>query len=148
MTRMSLFSSPFLLGFDEIEARLERLAKGADAYPPYNIERATGNAGDEMFLISLAVAGFTVEELEVISEDNQLVIRGRQADDASRDYLHRGIAARQFQRTFLLADGMTVTGAELRDGLLTVIATRPPADSVARRVPITAANGAKAGARK
>jgi HSP20 family molecular chaperone IbpA len=148
MTRMSLFSSPFLLGFDEIEARLERLAKGADAYPPYNIERVAGTAGsDELFLISLAVAGFTVAELEVICEDNQLLIRGRQADDGNRDYLHRGIAARQFQRTFLLADGMMVSGAALSDGLLTVTANRPQPEKVARRITITAA-GTDAGGEK
>jgi len=141
MTRMSLFSSPFLLGFDDIEARLERLAKGADAYPPYNIERVSAGNGDENFLISVAVAGFTAAELEVIAEDNQLVIRGRQADDEARDYLHRGIAGRQFQRSFLLADGMVVDGAELRDGLLTVTARRPQVEKVARRIDITTAGG-------
>ncbi|MEX0627622.1 MAG: Hsp20 family protein, partial [Cucumibacter sp.] len=120
MTRMSLFSSPFLLGFDEIEARLERLAKGADSYPPYNIERVPGKGGDETFLISIAVAGFAADELEITSDDNQLIIRGRQSDEAGRQFLHRGIAARQFQRTFLIADGMRVEGAELRDGLLNV----------------------------
>lgn len=143
MTRMSLFSSPFLLGFDDIEARLERLAKGADGYPPYNIERVPGNDGEELFLITIAVAGFTADELEVVSEANQLLIRGRQADDSSRDFLHRGIAARQFQRTFLLADGMVVDGAELRDGMLTITVRRPPADAVSKRIDIaTPGNGA------
>ncbi|MEX1179906.1 MAG: Hsp20 family protein [Cucumibacter sp.] len=139
MTRMSLFSSPFLLGFDEIEARLERLAKGADSYPPYNIERVPGKGGDETFLISIAVAGFAADELEITSEDNQLIIRGRQSDEAGRQFLHRGIAARQFQRTFLIADGMRVEGAELRDGLLTVTALRPHAEKVARHIPIRTA---------
>lgn len=136
MTRMSLFSSPFLLGFDEIEARLERLAKGADGYPPYNIERLTGNDGDERFMISIAVAGFTADELDVVREDSQLTIRGRQSDEAGREFLHRGIATRQFQRTFLLADGMQVEGAELQDGLLTVSVVRPQTEKAAERIEI------------
>lgn len=136
MTRMSLFSSPFLLGFDEIEARLERLAKGADGYPPYNIERLTGNDGDERFMISIAVAGFTADELDVVREDSQLTIRGRQSDEAGREFLHRGIATRQFQRTFLLADGMQVEGAELQDGLLTVSVVRPQSEKAAERIEI------------
>jgi HSP20 family molecular chaperone IbpA len=136
MTRMSQFSSPFLLGFDEIEARLERLAKGADGYPPYNIERTTGDDGEERFLISIAVAGFTADELDVVREDSQLTIAGRQSDEAGREFLHRGIAARQFQRTFLLADGMRVESAELRDGLLTVSVVRPQAEKAAQRIEI------------
>lgn len=136
MTRMSLFSSPFLLGFDEIEARLERLAKGADGYPPYNIERLAGNDGEERFRISIAVAGFTADELDVVREEGQLTIVGRQSDESGREFLHRGIATRQFQRTFLLADGMQVEGAELQDGLLVVSLVRPQSEKAAQRIEI------------
>lgn len=136
MTRMSLFSSPFLLGFDEIEQRLDRLSRGAEGYPPYNIERRTGPDGAETFHVSVAVAGFAAQDLEVIAEDGQLLIRGRQSEEQGREFLHRGIAARQFQRSFLLADGMKVEGADLRDGLLTVTLIRPQAEKTARRIAI------------
>src|SRR6478672_2153301 len=116
MSRISLFSAPFLLGFDALEERVDRLAKASDGYPPYNIERTVAADGAEQFLISIAVAGFSKGELDVIAEDNQLLIRGRQKDDPERQYLHRGIAARQFQRNFLLADGVVVKEAELRHG--------------------------------
>lgn len=142
MTRMSLFSSPFLLGFDEIEARLERLSKGADGYPPYNIERLPGKDGEETYLIALAVAGFAASDLDILCEDNQLVIRGKQSEEQGRDFLHRGIAARQFQRSFLLADGMKVEGAELRDGLLTITAVRPQIQKIARKIRIRTADDA------
>ena len=120
-------ASPFLLGFDEIERAFERVARSAsDGYPPFNIERiAPTAAAPETLRIVLAVAGFTRAELEIVVEDGQLVIRGRQAEARDRVYLHRGIAARQFQRVFLLADGMQVAGAELAHGLLAVDLVRP-----------------------
>ena len=136
MSRVSLFSAPFLLGFDSFEERVDRLAKSADGYPPYNIERSLDEAGTEHFLISIAVAGFAASELEVVSEDNQIVVRGRQKDDASRQFLHRGIAARQFQRAFLLADGMIVKDASLGHGMLVIAIERPQAVKTARRIDI------------
>ncbi|HRQ82259.1 MAG TPA: Hsp20 family protein [Azospirillaceae bacterium] len=114
-TRLSLFNSPLLLGFDQFERTLDRIAKNAgEGYPPYNIEQI----GDDGLRITVAVAGFTSDELSVQIEDNQLVIRGRQQDDKSRVYLHRGIASRQFQRSFVLAEGIEVIGAGLDNGLL------------------------------
>ncbi len=139
MSRVSLFSAPFLLGFDAFEERFDRLAKASDGYPPFNIERIANNDGSELFLISVAVAGFARNELEVIAEDNQLIVRGRQTEDGARQYLHRGIAARQFQRTFLMADGMRVEGAELSDGLLVIRVERPIAEPVSRRIEIRTA---------
>jgi HSP20 family molecular chaperone IbpA len=118
-----LFNSPFLLGFDQLERALDRVAKGAgDGYPPYNIEQI----GDNALRITLAVAGFGRDDLSVAVEDRQLIITGRQrADGTARTYLHRGIAARQFQRSFLLAEGIEVTGAEMANGLLHVDLARP-----------------------
>lgn len=139
MSRVSLFSAPFLLGFDAFEERFDRLAKASDGYPPFNIERIANNDGSELFLISVAVAGFARNELEVIAEDNQIIVRGRQTEDGARQYLHRGIAARQFQRTFLMADGMRVEGAELSDGLLVIRVERPIAEPVSRRIEIRTA---------
>lgn len=138
MTRVSVFSSPFLLGFDELERHLDRAAKSAgDGYPPYNIERFAPGAGQSEHLrITLAVAGFTREELDVTIEDNQLVIRGRQKEDGGKAYLHRGIAARQFQRAFVLAEGMNVTGAALENGLLAIELERPEPERTVRRVDI------------
>ncbi|MBM3512120.1 MAG: Hsp20 family protein [Alphaproteobacteria bacterium] len=123
MTRVSVFSSPLLLGFDHIERVLDRVAKtGAEGYPPYNIEQT----GEHRLRITLAVAGFADEDLGVAIEDNQLVIRGKQQDDSSnRVYLHRGIAARQFTRSFVLAEGIEVRGAELVNGLLHIDLERP-----------------------
>ena len=114
MSRVPSLNSPFLLGFDEIERALDRVTRTAsDGYPPYNIERLARSAAEpERLRITLAVAGFTRDQLEIVVEEQQLVIRGRQQDDKERQYLHRGIAARQFQRTFLLADGMQILGAE------------------------------------
>jgi HSP20 family molecular chaperone IbpA len=143
MNRMSIFSSPFLLGFDEIEARLDRLSRGADGYPPYNIERRTEGDGAELFMVAVAVAGFSASELEVVTEDGQLVIRGRQSEAEGREYLHRGIATRQFQRCFLLADGMKVTDAELKDGLLTVTMERPLPQKISHRIDIRTAPRAR-----
>ena len=138
MTRMSTFSSPLLLGFDTMEKTLERVAKSADGYPPYNIERIKGADGDvDKLRITLAVAGFSDEELDVSTEENQLVVRGRQTDDTEREFLHRGIAARQFQRTFVLADGMRVTGAELKNGLLSIDLDRPQPEKLVRKINIS-----------
>jgi len=138
MSRQSPFGHPFLVGFDEIEQALDRVAKAAsDGYPPYNIERlARANNVPERLRITLAVAGFSRDELEVILEENQLVIRGRQIDDKTRHFLHRGIAARQFQRAFLLAEGMEVLGADLSNGLLSIDLARPEAERIVRRINI------------
>ena len=142
MSRMTPFSSPLLLGFDAMEKTLERLAKSGDSYPPYNIERLSGADGkSERLRITLAVAGFAESDLDVTTEENQLVVRGRQTDDTEREFLHRGIAARQFQRAFVLAEGIEVTGAELEHGLLTIELARPKADSVIRTIEIGASKG-------
>ena len=137
MSRVPSLSSPFLLGFDEIERVLDRVVKGADGYPPYNIERL-GRDSDQpdRLRITLAVAGFTRDQLEVTIEENQLLIRGRQQDDKTRQYIHRGIAARQFQRTFVLAEGMEVLGADLRNGLLAIDLARPEPARVVKTVAI------------
>jgi len=138
MSRVPLLSSPFLLGFDEIERALDRVAKAADGYPPYNIERIVGENGrPERLRITLAVAGFTRDELDITVEENQLAIRGRQRDEQTRQYLHRGIAARQFQRTFVLADGIEVLGADLKNGLLSIDLARPEAARVVKTIAIT-----------
>ncbi|HEY0919279.1 Hsp20 family protein [Devosia sp.] len=139
MSRVSMFSAPFLLGFDAFEERVDRLTKAADGYPPYNIERTIDADGTETFLISIAVAGFGADDLEVTSEDNQLLVRGRQKDDGTREFLHRGIAARQFQRSFLLAEGVVVREATLRNGMLVIAVVRPKAEKVARRIDIRSA---------
>jgi HSP20 family molecular chaperone IbpA len=146
MTRVSLLSSPLLLGFEEIERLIERVGKsGGDSYPPYNIERIGGvpssaaaprSGRPELLRISLAVAGFTREQLDITIEDSQLVIRGSQAEDKSRDFLFRGIATRQFQRTFVLADGIEVRGADLSNGLLSIDLVRIEPERVVRRIPI------------
>jgi len=138
MTRMTSLTSPFLLGFDEFERALERVAKTAsDGYPPYNLERLAPNEAEpERLRITLAVAGFTRDQLEVTLEEKQLVIRGRQTDDKTRVYLHRGIAARQFQRSFLLLDGMEVLGADLSNGLLSVDLARPEPNRIIRKIAI------------
>jgi HSP20 family molecular chaperone IbpA len=136
MSRISVFSAPFLLGFDSFEERVDRLAKSADGYPPYNIERTVDADGTEQFLVSIAVAGFGAHELEIMAEDSQIVVRGKQQDEAGREFLHRGIAARQFQRSFLLADGMIVKDATLGHGMLVIAIERPHAPKVARRIEI------------
>jgi HSP20 family molecular chaperone IbpA len=138
MSRVPLLSSPFLLGFDEIERALDRVAKAADGYPPYNIERIVGENGrPERLRITLAVAGFTRDEFDITVEENQLAIRGRQHDEQTRQFLHRGIAARQFQRTFVLADGIEVLGADLKNGLLSIDLARPEAARVVKTIAIT-----------
>ena len=122
---------------DEIERALDRVAKAADGYPPYNIERIEREQGSpERLRITVAVAGFTRDQLDVSVEERQLVIRGRQQDDKSRQYIHRGIAARQFQRTFVLADGIEVLGADLQNGLLSIDLARPDAARIARSIAI------------
>ena len=139
MSRIPSLSSPFLLGFEEIERALDRVAKAADGYPPYNIERLP-RAGDipERLRITLAVAGFSRAELEITVEENELVIRGRQKEpEQNRVFLHRGIAARQFQRTFLLADGMRISNAELSDGLLVIDVERLGEKRSVRRIEIS-----------
>jgi HSP20 family molecular chaperone IbpA len=131
-------SSPFLLGFDEIERALDRVSKAADGYPPYNIERvARENGQPERLRITLAVAGFTRDQLDVTVEENQLVIRGRQHDDKQRQFLHRGIAARQFQRTFVLAEGIEVLSADLKNGLLSIDLARPQPERIVKTISIT-----------
>ena len=138
MSRMTPFSSPLLLGFDAMEKTLERLAKTGDSYPPYNIERIRNAEGaGEKLRITLAVAGFCDEDLEVTTEENQLVVRGRQNDETEREFLHRGIAARQFQRCFVLADGMRVIAAELKNGLLAIDLDRPEPERLVRKINIS-----------
>jgi HSP20 family molecular chaperone IbpA len=116
MSRVSMFNSPLLLGFDQFERTLDRLAKSAEGYPPYNIEKT----GDNGLRITLAVAGFRTQDLAIELVENQLTVRGRQNEEPDRVYLHRGIAARQFQRAFMLADGIEVRGARLDNGLLEI----------------------------
>lgn len=133
MSRLSLFNSPLLLGFDQFERALDRVSKTtADGYPPYNVEQI----GENALRITLAVAGFTMDELSVQVEDNQLAIRGKQAEETGRVYLHRGIAARQFQRSFVLADGIEVTSAALDNGLLNIDLRRRSAEGSVRSISI------------
>ena len=140
MTRPTVFSSPLLLGFDEIERALERVsAATSDGYPPYNIERIAAANGDQACIrIVLAVAGFSSKDIDISVDDRQLTISGKQVDEGERDYLHRGIAARQFKRTFVLADGMDVTGADLKDGLLAIDLVRPEPGRKVRKIAIAA----------
>ena len=137
MSRLPSLSSPLLLGFEEIERVLDRAGKATDGYPPYNIERVppAGNS-PERLRITLAIAGFTRDQLDVTIEENQLIIRGRQHDDKTRQYIHRGIAARQFQRTFVLADGIEVSGADLKNGLLSIDLVRPEPERVVKSISI------------
>ena len=134
MTKLALGSHPFLLGFEQLERLVERTAKSDSAgYPPYNIEQ-TSETG---YRITLAVAGFAESDLSITLEDKQLVVRGRQSDDTEgRVFLHRGIAARQFQRSFVLADGVEVTGAALENGLLHVDLRKAVPDTVVRTIEI------------
>ena len=150
MSRGPLLSSPLLLGFDEIERLIDRIGKGgADGYPPYNIERISGNeltSGSiesgvvhgrlEVLRITLAVAGFLREQIDVTLEDNQLIVKGKQTDDKTRDFIHRGIATRQFSRTFVLADGIEVKSADLSHGLLSIDLVRHEPDKIVRRIMI------------
>ncbi len=157
MTRLSMMSSPLLLGFEEIERLVDRAAKSAgDGYPPYNIERIAardiaardGAAKDggraELLRITLAVAGFTRDEIEITLEDRQLTVRGKSQDDKTREYLYRGIAARQFQRTFVLAEGIEVRAADLANGLLAIDLVRIEPERLVRRIEIGGARPAAA----
>ena len=139
MSRVPIFNSPLLLGFDQLERTLDRLAKNAEGYPPYNIERI----GENGLRIVLAVAGFTTEDLAIELVENQLTVRGRPVDDPDRVYLHRGIAARQFQRAFMLADGIEITGARLNNGLLSIDLVRPVQEPRIRRIRIDAGQPAE-----
>ena len=142
MTRMSLLSSPLLLGFEEIERLIDRAGKGGEGYPPYNIERIStpqrtnGSPAIDTLRITLAVAGFKRDQLQITIEDNQLVVRGRQEDDKERQYIYRGIAARQFIRTFVLAEGIEVKAAELSDGMLSIDLVRREPERTVRTVQI------------
>lgn len=137
MSKLTLGTHPFFVGFDQLERLVERTAKsGNDGYPPYNIEQTC----DHSYRITLAVAGFAEENLAITVEDRQLVVRGRQTDDgAERVFLHRGIAARQFQKSFVLADGVEVSGATLENGLLHVDLTRSQPDTVVQTIAINRA---------
>lgn len=149
MNRMTPFSSPLLLGFDGVERMLERMGKASDGYPPFNIERirvpsardgaagGSGASGEPAIRITLAVAGFQPDDLEITTEDNQLTIRGSQSDREERDFLHRGIAARQFQKSFLFADGMRILGAQLKNGLLMIDLVKPEPERVVKKIEIT-----------
>ncbi len=133
-TRLALFDSPLFLGFDQFERTLDRIKKTAhEGYPPYNIEQTSADG----LRITLAVAGFTMADLDIEIDQKQLVIRGRQADDAEKVYLHRGIAARQFQRTFVLADGIEILGATLDNGLLNIDMKRVEPETTARKIEIS-----------
>lgn len=141
MSRLTLFNSPLLLGFEHFERALDRVSKASgDGYPPYNIEQL----GRDELRITLAVAGFTMADLGITIEENQLLIRGKQTDDTERVYLHRGIAARQFQRSFVLAEGIEVHGAWLDNGLLHIDLVRPTVEARVRTVPIRGSQSAKA----
>ena len=139
MTRFAGFSNPLMLGFEELERVLDRAAKATnDGYPPYNIERirSDGVASQDTLRIILAVAGFSEDDLDIDVEENQLTIRGKQTDDREREYLHRGIASRQFQRSFVLAEGMEVDGASLSNGLLQIDLVRIQPERVIRKIDI------------
>lgn len=140
MSRMSMLSSPLLLGFEEIERLVERVGKGGgDGYPPYNIERLPQSEdGPEVLRITLAVAGFTQEQLEITVEDRQLVVKGQQGSDDNKAYLYRGIATRKFQRTFVLAEGIEVKSADLENGLLSIDLVRLAPERFIKRIEIGA----------
>ncbi len=134
MSRASYFQSPLLLGFERLERLLESVAKSAnDGYPPYDIEHLE----EDRIRITLAVAGFGKADLSASVEDNKLIVEGQQTDEPSRNYLHRGIAARQFQRSFVLAEGLRVLGANLDNGLLHIDLIQPPHDREVRRIEIS-----------
>jgi len=138
MTKVTFASHPYLLGFEELDRLVERTAKsGNDGYPPYNIEQRS----DAAYRITLAVAGFAESDLSITLEANQLLVRGRQAEEGEdRVFLHRGIAARQFQRSFVLADGVEVSGAKLENGLLHIDLARAQPEAIVRTIQI---NGKK-----
>lgn len=140
MTRMSMLSSPLLLGFEEIERLVERVGKaGGDGYPPYNIERLPKSDDEpELLRITLAVAGFKQDQLEITVEDRQLVVKGQQSADDNKAYLYRGIATRKFQRTFVLAEGIEVRSADLENGLLSIDLVRLSPERFVKRIEIGA----------
>ena len=134
MTKISLGSHPYLLGFDQLERLAERAAKGAEGYPPYNIEHIAPDG----FRITLAVAGFAEADLGITIENRQLVVRGRMGEPGEdRVFLHRGIAGRAFQRSFVLADGVEVTTAQLENGLLHIDLRRDTPDQIVQTIPIS-----------
>lgn len=139
MSRMAVFGSPLFLGFDEMDQVVSRQPKGGgESYPPYNIEHSKRGAnGDDVIRITLAVAGFTPEQLDITVQGNRLTVAGSQSDDGSKTFLHRGIATRQFQRHFVLAAGIEVERAMLENGLLTIELLRPKAEHTMRRIAIT-----------
>ncbi len=141
MTRLSLLSAPFMLGFESFEERIDRLSKSADGYPPYNIERLADENGAEIYKITIAVAGFSRDELKIVSEDTQLHVSGDHKKSKDRVFLHQGIATRQFKRSFLLADGMEVTGATLNEGILSIDVERPLPQKVFRTIEIATGDG-------
>ncbi|UTO28472.1 Hsp20 family protein [Bartonella harrusi] len=136
MTHVTPFSNPFLLGFETIEKTLRRLGKADETYPAYNIERLHKNDDANHIRITLAVAGFKVDNLNILLDDNQLIIHGKQTDNQNHQYLYHGIAARQFQRTFVLAEGMHVTNAELKNGLLSINLHQPKVKKQTKQIPI------------
>ena len=141
MSRLTVFNSPLLLGFDHFERVLDRVTKAqADGYPPYNVEQT----GEQSLRLTLAVAGFSLEDLSLAVEDNQLIVRGKQKEEGERVYLHRGIAARQFQRAFVLAEGIEVQAAWLDNGLLHIDLVRPQPESRVRKIEIKSAGRATA----
>lgn len=133
---MSPFQNPFMLGFDDLEDLLFRVSKGADSFPPYNVEQID----EDLLRMSLAVAGYSEDDLDVTQENNQLVIRGHQEHDESRRFLHRGIAARNFIKSFILADGMKIESAHLDNGLLIIDLKRPKAEKIIRQIPVQRLN--------
>ena len=142
MTRISAFNSPLLLGFDHLEQMLDRVAKSSsEGYPPYNIEQI----GETRLRITLAVAGFTADELDITLQDNQLVIRGKQVEEVEHNYLHRGIAMRQFQRSFVIAEGIEIDGASLDNGLLAIDLVRPLQEARTRTIEIDTPGGGAGG---
>ena len=145
MARMTAFNSPLLLGFEDLERVLDRVAKSSsEGYPPYNIEQVD----DDTLRITVAVAGFERADLTVTLEDNQLAIRGRRAeDDADRTFIHRGIATRQFHRSFVLAEGIEITGARLANGLLNIELVRPRPTEVIKTIEIEDGEAQPSGAR-
>lgn len=143
MTKTTLGSHPYMLGFEQLERLLERSAKsGSEGYPPFNIEQTS----EVSYRITLAVAGFSEGDLSITVEDRQLLIRGRHADDTdARVFLHRGIANRQFQRSFVLADGVEVSGAHMENGLLHVDLQRAVPEKIVQTIPINGADGQSKG---
>lgn len=136
--RGPFFSNPLLLGFDELDRLLEQITKnGNEGYPPYNVEQILTDNDALIIRITLAVAGFREDELDITVEESQLIVRGKQTDDPTKTYLHRGIASRQFQRVFVLADGMEVGEANLKNGLLSVDLKRPQPEKVIRKIKIS-----------